>query len=81
MNDSTEIKTIDQFLELLNNWHSSKLLGLTNIREVPLGAVVTIDDKEIPMEGEFLEGFQLGITTAMEAFKNLPYSYEPKSEN
>lgn len=81
--DSSELLAVtdlDHFITLLTDWHNRQVATVKHLREVPTGTQMIIGDgedvKEKTLEGEFLEGFQLGIGLALNYLGTLPFMAE-----
>ena len=78
--DMLAVNDLDHFINLLTHWHNRQVATVAHLREVPEGIKVVIGDDEDAqpkaMEGEFLEGFQLGIGLALNYLGKLPFMAE-----
>jgi hypothetical protein len=79
-NELLAVQDLDHFITLLTDWHNRQVATVTHLRDVPAGITVVIGDgeeaKQQKMEGEFLEGFQLGIGLALNYLGKLPFMAE-----
>ena len=71
---------LDHFIALLTDWHNRQVATVKHLREVPAGMQMIIGDgedaKEMKLEGERLEGFQLGLDLALNFLGTLPFMAE-----
>ena len=81
--DSSELLAVtdlDHFITLLTDWHNRQVATVKHLREVPAGMQMIIGDgedaKEMKLEGERLEGFQLGLDLALNFLGTLPFMAE-----
>ena len=81
--DSSELLAVtdlDHFITLLTDWHNRQVATVKHLREVPTGMQMIIGDgedaKEMKLEGERLEGFQLGLDLALNFLGTLPFMAE-----
>ena len=74
------VTDLDHFIALLTDWHSRQVATVKHLREVPTGMQMIIGDgedaKEMKLEGERLEGFQLGLDLALNFLGTLPFMAE-----
>jgi len=78
--DLVAVDDLDHFIALLTDWHSRQVVTVKHLREVPAGMQMIIGDgedaKEMKLEGERLEGFQLGLDLALNFLGTLPFMAE-----
>ena len=81
--DSSELLVVtdlDHFITLLTNWHNKQVATVKHLNNAPQGIKILIGEgeeaKEKTLEGEFLEGFQLGIGLALNSLGTLPFMAE-----
>ena len=74
------VTNLDHFITLLTDWHNHQVATVKHLREVPTGMQMIIGDgedaKEMKLEGERLEGFQLGLDLALNFLGTLPFMAE-----
>ena len=74
------VTDLDHFITLLTDWHNRQVATVKHLQTVPSGITVVIGEgeeaKEKTLEGEFLEGFQLGIGLALNYLGTLPFMAE-----
>lgn len=71
------IETLDDFVRMLTQWHSSKVAQLNHMKTVPEGSGVALDDgPEKILTGDLREGFILGLTLALSQLGTLPFEAE-----
>ena len=74
------VTDLDHFITLLTDWHNRQVATVKHLREVPSGMKMVIGDgaeaKELTLEGECLEGFQLGLDLALNFLGTLPFMAE-----
>ena len=78
--DLLAVTNLDHFITLLTDWHNRQVATVKHLVEVPEGVKVIIGDgeeaKQKTLEGEFLEGFQLGLGLALNYLGTLPFMAE-----
>ena len=78
--DLLAVTDLDHFITLLTDWHNRQVATVKHLREVPAGMKMVIGDgaeaKEMQLEGERLEGFQLGLDLALNFLGTLPFMAE-----
>lgn len=63
------------FVNILVDWHSTKVALLKHLSEMPEGVLMSVNDGEdVKMEGPLLEGFRLGLQLALSELGPLPIS-------
>lgn len=79
-NDLLAVTDLDHFITLLTDWHNRQVATVKHLQEVPSGITVVIgegdDADKKTLEGEFLEGFQLGLGLALNYLGKLPFMAE-----
>lgn len=74
------VNDLDHFITLLTDWHNKQVATVQHLQEVPSGITVVIgegdDADKKTLEGEFLEGFQLGLGLALNYLGKLPFVAE-----
>ena len=74
------VTDLNQFIQLLTGWHNKQVATVKHLHEVPTGMQMIIGDgedaKEMKLEGERLEGFQLGLDLALNFLGTLPFMAE-----
>lgn len=69
------IESIDQFGELVTNWHTNAVSTLKHMLDVPTGMEVVIEGEDpFKMEGDIQRGYKLGINIALTYLGALPFS-------
>ena len=79
MNQAVTFQSIDldTFVQAIVHWHTYKAALVNHMKAIPEGTEVSIgDDAPITMEGDFLKGFQLGLSYALSQLGELPFSFE-----
>lgn len=81
--DSSEllaVTNLDHFITLLADWHNKQVTTVKHLNNAPQGIKILIGEgeeaKEKTLEGEFQEGFQLGIGLALNYLGTLPFMAE-----
>ena len=78
--DLLAVTDLDHFITLLTDWHNRQVATVKHLQEVPNGITVVIGDGDDAtkktLEGEFLEGFQLGLGLALNYLGTLPFMAE-----
>lgn len=70
-----EVVDLGTFINLLTEWHKTKLQFLQHLKEVPEGVLITIDDgDDITLTGDLLKGYQLGLGLAISELGSFPIS-------
>ena len=79
-NDLLAVTDLDHFITLLTDWHNRQVATVKHLQEVPSGITVVIgegdDADKKTLEGEFLGGFQLGLSLALNYLGKLPFMAE-----
>lgn len=71
------IETLDQFANLMANWHANAVATVQHLANVPEGMEVVIgEDTVFKMEGDIQRGFKLGIELALNFLGRLPFVAE-----
>ena len=74
---AVQINDLDTFVRAIVHWHTNKASLVNHMKAIPEGTEVSVgDDAPITMEGDFLKGFQLGLSYALSQFGELPFSFE-----
>lgn len=77
---TTMIDDLDTFVRVLVHWHQNKVSVLNHMMKIPEGTTVT--DSEAPnepplvLEGPAMQGFVLGLKTALHELGTLPFEAE-----
>ena len=78
--DLVAVNDLDHFITLLTDWHNRQVATVKHLQEVPNGITMVIGDGDDAakktLEGEFLEGFQLGLGLALNYLGTLPFMAE-----
>lgn len=74
------IMDVDTFAMLVDAWHGEKFEQGNRLLEIPEGTTITLEDEKTPGEtiemdlnGPYLQVFRVGVLTALQLFKNLPF--------
>lgn len=74
------IEDVDTFAMMVDHWHAQCMERGNRILEIPEGTIVQVEDitkpgevVEMDLNGAYLQVFRIGVTTALEQFKNLPF--------
>lgn len=82
--DMIAINDLDQFIALLTDWHSRQVATIKHLQDAPVGIKVMVGDgteaTEHVLEGQFREGFQLGLGLALNYLGILPFMAEYSDE-
>ena len=71
------VNDLDQFVQLLANWHTKRVATLKHMQNIPDTAEVSIGEgPPIKLTGEFREGFLLGLSLALSELGELPFVAE-----
>ena len=75
--ETVSIDTLDQFVRALHAWHSNRVQILQHLTSIPVGTEVSGDDQvNRILEGDFREGFILGLKVALSELGELPFEVE-----
>lgn len=75
------IETIDQFAQLIQDWHSNTVATIKHMIDVPDGMEVVIEGEEpFKMEGEIQRGYKLGLNIALNYLGPLPFGSAPEPD-
>lgn len=70
----TEITSIDQAIELVRQWHLERLEVLKHFLDIPEGTEVSMNgEADIPLTGDTLKGFLMGIIVGLDEFSSFPF--------
>lgn len=70
-----QVVDLGTFINLLTDWHKTKLEFLLHMKDIPEGMTITINDGEpVEMSGELLQGFKLAMGIAVSELGTLPIS-------
>lgn len=74
------VTDLDHFIALLTDWHNKQVATVKHLHEVPEGITVVIGDgdeaEKKTIDGEFRDGFQLGLSLALNYLGTLPFMAE-----
>ena len=74
------VTDLDHFISLLVDWHNRQVATVKHLQTVPEGIKLIIGEgeeaKEQVLEGQFLDGFKLGIDLAVNYLGTLPFKAE-----
>lgn len=81
INGNVDITDLDSFVRALTGWHTSKVAVLEHMKSIPPGTEATFSEgvnegQLVKLEGEFLEGFKLGLTLSLMELGTLPFVAE-----
>lgn len=69
------VQTPEDFFTILSLWHAKQLATVEHMSNVPEGSEVQLDDgAPITLEGDTHKAFVAGMMTAVQLFKELPFS-------
>ena len=69
-----EVTQVNQFAEILSNWHATRVTRVRQLLEVPDGTVMKVgEDKEIVLTGDVLTGLKTGVEMALMELGELPF--------
>lgn len=68
-----EVSDLDQFVRMLVAWHTAETNRVKMLLVVPEGTTFEIEDKELVLSGDVLEGFKLGAEMALMCLGHLPF--------
>jgi len=74
---------LDTFVAVLTDWHQAKVAMLQHMCTIPEGSQCQIGVEEsalVTLEGDYLEGFKLGITLSLMELGQLPFVTEEEDE-
>lgn len=75
--ETVAIDSLDQFVRALLAWHSNKVQLLQHMLNVPEGTEVSSEDTAPKvLEGDFRDGFILGLKVALSEMGELPFEAE-----
>lgn len=62
-----EITNVDDFANIVDEWHDTVIARLEHLLEVPRGTEVEVEDCDPKvLDGDYLDGFRLGVSLALE---------------
>ena len=74
------VNDLDHFITLLTDWHNKQVATIKHLQQVPDGIKVVIGEgaeaQEKLMEGDFRDGFTLGLDLALNYLGTLPFMAE-----
>lgn len=75
--ETVSIDSLDQFVRALLAWHSNKVQMLQHMQHIPEGTEVTSEHTAPKvLEGDFRDGFILGLKVALSEMGELPFEAE-----
>lgn len=83
MSETIEIKTADQFAQLIAYWHSNRMSQLSQMQQLPADVEICQpgeNGEDVPMTPEQREGFMAGLIVAKALFADLPFTAMPEEE-
>lgn len=70
------------FTKAFHQWHTAKMDMLKHFRSMPSGVVMEVDGAEpLPMEGDLLKGFFVGLDLSMSEFGPSPFGDDAGEDN
>lgn len=78
-----EVLDLNRFITLLTNWHAKRVAKLEEILNIPEGTEVTMNEGDpMPLVGDTLKGFRLGVALSLSQLGQLPFEaeYEPSTD-
>lgn len=76
--ETISVETLDEFMVLFTQWHSSKVKMLEHMMEIPPDAEVSVNDgPSMKLSGDLREGFIVGLSVALMELGQLPFVLEP----
>lgn len=71
------VEDLDTFVSILMDWHAAKVKTLEHMVDIPEGSEVTINDGMAKiLEGDYRDGFILGLTLSLMELGTLPFICE-----
>lgn len=68
------VSDMNQFVGLMQDWHSQQVATVHHFTEIPSGVEVQVEDEPpFTLEGDTLKGFKLGIQMALSYLGTLPF--------
>lgn len=82
LRDTTiEVTDVSHFVELLTEWHTRRVRQLEHLLDIPEGTEASHTEGEtIVLKGDALEGFKIGIHSALSHLGELPFIGQPEDE-
>lgn len=78
------VTDLNEFVAVLTDWHTTQVETVKHLMNVPEGVGVVIgdgaDQQTKVLEGDFLEGYRLGIDLALNYMGTLPFVAEVEDE-
>ena len=84
--EMVEITDVNQFITIIQGWHTAKLEILRHIAKIPKGTELeTTDDATgkvttVTLNGDYLEGIKAGLAMAIHELKELPFAAMPEED-
>lgn len=74
------IQSVDEFGDLLFNWHNKQVATVRHLLDVPVGTEVRVGEtEEITLDGDTLKGYKLGLELGLSFLGTLPFAYTPEA--
>lgn len=71
------VESIDHFVQILSAWHQGKVKVLQHMLTIPPGTEVSFNDKPAQkLDGDFHQGFIVGLSLALMEMDTLPFVFE-----
>ena len=75
--ETVSIESLDEFVRALQAWHSKKVQLIQHMLTIPEGTEVSGEETATRvLEGDFREGFILGLKVALSEIGELPFEAE-----
>lgn len=72
--DTIEVESLDMFVRLLQQWHSSKVKVLEHMLEIPTGTEADFEGLgKVNLVGDVRNGFIMGLSLALMELGTLPF--------
>ncbi len=77
-----QVEDLDHFIALLTDWHNRQAAIVAHLQQVPQGVTMLLEQgegeepQERTMEGDFLDGFRIGLGMALNYLGKLPFLAE-----
>lgn len=69
-----EIKSLDNFILVLMDWHETKVKELEHLLSIPEGIAVSVNEEPpLTLQGDLHKGFLIGLSVALIELGHLPF--------
>ena len=79
------VENIGHFAALVEHWHSNRVARIQHLAQMPEGTKATLEEngvvEDIVLEGAILKAFKLGLESALNEIKELPFGVEMEDAN